>query len=753
MSDSAAADDRHAAIRVHRDVQLPNPRIVPGTSPWQALWPAHSLRQRHAFQHRASSGSSRSSRSSRSNLPEYNFLVPAPLTTAALVNLVGFFLGASLYGLLLAMALGSRVPSSGAGRRQSSASTLLLFTGLLGLTWNIGEMLTYGMPPPALGGLLAWRLVVSFAALGFLPAVVVHSVVAAGAAIEGGRARTMVTAAYGVSTSAAGLHALAAARAESVPSLTGLTILTVGFSILMVTLLVSTRRRPSEGRHTEGRTTWVVALSVFAVTALHLAQHTGGESWWTEMIGHHASLPLAFAILHRDYRFALADIFLERAITLTLLVAVALGVHLTIGLSSFASPGAAGAATAPTTLYLLGLVLVTAVLHDSVRRAAKWVVDTVVLRRADYAEVSASIARELAAAGDDETALGSAGSRLVEALDASWLATRQLRGPLPAGLGTSIAIGSAADGLLRELALAPVGWESDATAPRGRPAHVVSVVPTVDPPRYVWLFGEPMGGRRLLSDDLSLVDSVAASVGRRLDALRVAHERFEVTLREQQMSQLATEAELRALRAQLNPHFLFNALTTIGYLIQEAPERAQATLLRLTSLLRGVLRRTTSEFVSLGEEIELVQAYLEIEEARFEERLRVAIDVPAALRMTRVPSLVLQPLVENAIKHGIAPSAEGGEVHVVARSESLQGRMLLHITVRDTGVGTTARLLDRGRTRGLGIASVERRLRGHYGARASLTVTSAPDEGTRVDLVLPGEAPSRAADAPSITVH
>ena len=95
------------------------------------------------------------------------------------------------------------------------------------------------------------------------------------------------------------------------------------------------------------------------------------------------------------------------------------------------------------------------------------------------------------------------------------------------------------------------------------------------------------------------------------------------------MERLAAQAELRALRAQLQPHFLFNALTTIGHLIQQAPPRALDTLLRLTSVLRGVLRRTTSEFATLGEEIDLITSYLDIEQARFEERLRVEIDVPA----------------------------------------------------------------------------------------------------------------------------
>src|SRR5207249_2931464 len=103
---------------------------------------------------------------------------------------------------------------------------------------------------------------------------------------------------------------------------------------------------------------------------------------------------------------------------------------------------------------------------------------------------------------------------------------------------------------------------------------------------------------------------------RRIDSLRVAHERVTRNFREQQMQRLATEAELKALRAQLNPHFLFNALTTIGYLIQNAPPKALETLLRLTTLLRGILRRSAADFCTLDEEIDLVTSYLDIERAR-----------------------------------------------------------------------------------------------------------------------------------------
>jgi len=265
-------------------------------------------------------------------------------------------------------------------------------------------------------------------------------------------------------------------------------------------------------------------------------------------------------------------------------------------------------------------------------------------------------------------------------------------------------------------------------------------VPTSEPPYCTFIIGALAGGRRLLSDDVAMLETVAVMVARRIDALRVTHERCEQSLREQEINKLATEAQLRALRAQVNPHFLFNALTTIGYLVQTAPDRALETLMKLTSLLRGVLR-TDGEFVTLGEELALIAAYLDIERARFEERLRVSVDVPKQLLSLRLPSLLVQPLVENAIKHGITPSRFGGEVAIRARLETLSAATngsgeVLNITVSDTGVGASEIELARGRRRGVGLSNIEQRLHCYSGQSASLRIKSTPGEGTVVELIM-----------------
>lgn len=166
--------------------------------------------------------------------------------------------------------------------------------------------------------------------------------------------------------------------------------------------------------------------------------------------------------------------------------------------------------------------------------------------------------------------------------------------------------------------------------------------------------------------------------------------------------------------------------------------------MRLTALLRGVLR-SEGEFTTLGRELDIVESYLDIEKARFEHRLRVTIDVPTSLRHIRLPPLLLQPLVENAVKHGIAHKQSGGDVAVRARTERINDQpRQLAITVEDTGAGATSQSLQRGRRTGLGLRNVERRLECQYGTSASLSIRTAPGEGTTVEIRLP--AAVRAAD-------
>jgi len=153
--------------------------------------------------------------------------------------------------------------------------------------------------------------------------------------------------------------------------------------------------------------------------------------------------------------------------------------------------------------------------------------------------------------------------------------------------------------------------------------------------------------------------------------------------------------------------------------------------MKLTALLRGVLRSPEAG-TTLGDEIDLVSAYLEIERARFEERLHVDIDVPRELRGIRVPALMIQPLVENAIKHGIANSRTGGRVAIEGRAHGNN----LAITVRNSGARVTDLDIARGRKAGVGLSNLDARLHHQYGDAASLTLVASAGE-TRAKIVLP----------------
>jgi two-component system LytT family sensor kinase len=140
----------------------------------------------------------------------------------------------------------------------------------------------------------------------------------------------------------------------------------------------------------------------------------------------------------------------------------------------------------------------------------------------------------------------------------------------------------------------------------------------------------------------------------------------------------------------------------------------------------------------------VVEAYLDIERARFEDRLQVRIDVPARLRSAQVPPLLLQPLVENAVKHGIAPTRFGGQVTVVVALDQRANQAdELRVSIIDTGVGCTDAMLSSGRERGVGLRNVQRRLECHYGQQASMTVRTAPGEGMAVVIRFPVSLPAR----------
>ena len=204
---------------------------------------------------------------------------------------------------------------------------------------------------------------------------------------------------------------------------------------------------------------------------------------------------------------------------------------------------------------------------------------------------------------------------------------------------------------------------------------------------------------------------------------------------------------MRALRAQLNPHFLFNALNTIADLIVVDARKAEDMTERLADVFRFVLTHSQKLMITVGEEIEFVRRYLEIEETRFQDRLQVCIHVDPAIQQSLVPSMILQPLVENAIKHGLAPKLEGGQLTIrVGRADQD-----LLLTVEDDGLGFPDSEAPKRKSylhspsngngkvvsTGVGLANTSQRLRTIYGERANLIIESPQPHGCRVTIRIP----------------
>jgi signal transduction histidine kinase len=195
----------------------------------------------------------------------------------------------------------------------------------------------------------------------------------------------------------------------------------------------------------------------------------------------------------------------------------------------------------------------------------------------------------------------------------------------------------------------------------------------------------------------------------------------------------AQEAQLRALRYQINPHFLFNTLNSLSSLIlSKRTDTAERMLMNLSTFFRATLSADPTADVGLDEEIRLQRLYLDIEQIRFPDRLHVEVDVPHGLLAVRVPILILQPIVENAVKYGVAKSRKPVTIRISAYEEA--GR--LHIKVKDDGE-TEAAGEEEGGSTGVGLRNVCDRLIARYGARAGCLAGADPDGGYTVHLYLP----------------
>ena len=258
-------------------------------------------------------------------------------------------------------------------------------------------------------------------------------------------------------------------------------------------------------------------------------------------------------------------------------------------------------------------------------------------------------------------------------------------------------------------------------------SEVAMPSPISDQPVRIAVLRMP-GMRRILSEDLALLRSLAGVLGFMLENLRLQRKRQEQDLIAQDLRLQSSKSELKALRAQINPHFLFNALNAIASLIHTDPARADEAVEQLAEVFRYTLRRSDSEWAPLDQELTFARAYLDVEQARFGQRLSCTIDSDHLPPAPSVPSMLLQTLLENAVKHGVSQSREPGRIDVIVRTASDQ----VTIEVRNTGPGAAAHGRDKRDGEGFGLHSVRERLKGHFGDGATFALTR--DEATGITI-------------------
>lgn len=383
-----------------------------------------------------------------------------------------------------------------------------------------------------------------------------------------------------------------------------------------------------------------------------------------------------------------------------------------------------------TTLWL-GVYAIFPALRDQLYR----LVDRHLFKRRDYARLLDEFAERLREVPDEPALLAAACAAVRAAFAAESVRhlpqSEALAQQLTAAARTRVLLRREVESAKLEAALAELEVE------------LVLILRSGATPNGVILVGPRAFGQSYLSEELSVLRAVAAEIGRTLENLQLNAARRQQAIEEEELRKLVAQSELMALRAQINPHFFFNALNSVAALIAENPPRAEALLENLAELFRRAFKPST-EIIPLWQELEMVETYLEVERVRLGERLQfVQAVLPEALNVN-LPALTIQPLVENAVQHGLGKLKAGGTLTLSASVRHNQ----LHIVVADTGAGIPAAELPNVLTRGVGLGNVNSRLLRLCGPAAKLRLDSTPGQGTTVSFSIPATLAATSAAEP-----
>lgn len=657
-------------------------------------------------------------------------------TTSVLVNALGHLAGVLIFGIFLYLLLQDRAA------RRLAGSTKSMLAAALALLWNLASLIVLGASP--LGADPASQFTTQFttvmAAIGFsvlslLPAVLFDLCLQ-------DRFRVLVRLGYGLSAVTIALHVAELFHDSLSYHRWGLTLITIGFGALTCVAAAAVFiSRDGDRRAMTSRLVGTMSLFLLAMSFVHFRSGDVTQVWSRELAFHHAAIPLALLILMQDYRFVLLDAFLRFLANVLLAAIFTFGAVEAWRLDLIQRP-----ATPFYQALLLAGVCLLLIVFAMMRAGVQRMLTRLVFRGPDRDALLRKLKTPIR---DEDEYLRSAAELLGRCMGAGVIdparplggAGGDARGLDPNGLDIDgLEIDLARPAVTSELSRDRAALERagvEAVIPLRLPSHLRSGLTshltshlTTDQARYV-LLGRRSGGRRYLSEDLQVLGRAAGQIVEQVEQFR-----------ESEMRRLVAQAELRALQSQIHPHFLFNALNTLYGIIPREAKGARDTVLNLADIFRYFLE-TEKSFLPLEEELRIVRAYLEVERLRLGGKLRIEIDVEPAALLAPIPILSIQPLVENAVKHGIAPQPGGGVVRIEARIEArIQARAgdaaegevqsALRVTVSDTGGGFAA-----GKSKsGVGMDNVNRRLQLCYGPESSIEIRSGSG-GSSVSFVIP----------------
>jgi GAF domain-containing protein len=596
-----------------------------------------------------------------------------------LVNTLGHCAGAAVFGILLYL---FAVDWRRSGRSRSKLSAI---AAGLALVWNLGSLIALASAPASPDLVVA----ISFSVLSLLPAVLLHISVQ-------GRYRSVWICGYALSAIAVCMHVWEYLARSSGPHYAALLLVTSGFSVLtLVTVALDVRRR--ERRGAGSRLAVSMCLFLIAISFVHFGSSDARHAWSGELAVHHAGIPLALFVLLYDYRFLLLDAFLRFALNgaLAALAALAaIGVEMRLHVLSRAAHNEFTAAI----LFVAACAFLAA--FAQLRASVQKALTRVLFRRASVEPIARGLQDIFASASSEPEQLQQACHLIAGFLGAEIIDIRTNPAEPEFRAVTSAA----------PLLEWPV-WRPFAPAPLAEAALPIRF----SSGDVVYLLLGPLrGGRPYLSEDIALLSQLGKIVEQQTERRR-----------QTELRALASQAELRALQAQINPHFLFNSLNTLYGTISRENAGARRLVLNLADVFRYFLRSERS-LITVEDELKIVRAYLEIEELRLGPKLTTTIEVEQSALTAEIPVLSVQPLVENAVKHGVAGRAGPGFVRVSIKRET--GGVRVEVSNSGEFASTEDRRTPHGAR--VGMTNVGRRLTLCYGAGSELRVRS--ENGTTV---------------------